>query len=194
MQTEFSTDTERTLAVELILEDIPGGGVVEKDDFPADATEMKEGALLAVAADGIYHVVKTATVNTAAASGDTSILVNKGHSLKVGSILSDTGKTYTSRAITVIDTTSATGYDTLTIAAAFGVAPASGAVLIGSSATGASGTAFKYTPIGIATNPVDLTVDNTGCGIMVRGRVRESLLPYPVDATIKALLPLIRFV
>jgi hypothetical protein len=41
---------------------------------------------------------------------------------------------------------------------------------------------------------VDLTVDNTGCGLVVRGRVRESLIPYPIDTAIKALLPLIRFV
>jgi len=35
---------------------------------------------------------------------------------------------------------------------------------------------------------------NNGCGLLVRGRVNESLLPYAVDTTIKALLPLIRFV
>ena len=53
---------------------------------------------------------------------------------------------------------------------------------------------YKYTPDGIALNSVDLTKTNLGCGILVRGTVIQSLLPYPVDSNIKALLPLIRFV
>jgi hypothetical protein len=194
MQTTSSTDTERSLAVELILEDIPGGGVVEKDDFPTADTEMKEGALLAKANDGIYHLTKTVEVHTNAASGATTVEVEKKHALKVGNILTNTGKTATSRAITAIDTTSSIVYDTLTLAAALGVAIVDGDILIEASATGVTGASFKYSPEAIATNPVDLDADNTGCGLMVRGRVRESLLPYPVDSTIKALLPLIRFV
>ena len=50
-----------------------------------------------------------------------------------------------------------------------------------------------YSPVGIALNAVDLTLDNKGCGILVRGTVNESLLPYYVDSNIKALLPLVNF-
>jgi hypothetical protein len=52
-----------------------------------------------------------------------------------------------------------------------------------------------YTPSGIAKNSVDLSSDvaNMGCGVMVRGTVIEDLLPYYVDADIKALLPHVLF-
>ena len=177
MQIVSSTDTERNLAVELILEDIPGGGVVEKDDFKTTSTGMQEGALLGVASDGIYHLTKTAKAYSTVASGGTTINVFQGHEFKAGDILVDTGKTFVSRVISGI-AASGTYFDILTIAA-----------------SGLTTTAtFKYSPVAIATNPVDLSVDNTGCGLLVRGRVRESLLPYPVDTAIKALLPLIRFV
>jgi hypothetical protein len=61
-------------------------------------------------------------------------------------------------------------------------------------ATSLAGGSYKYSPEGIALNSVDLTLANQGCGILVRGTVIQSLLPYPVDSSIKALLPLIRFV
>jgi hypothetical protein len=193
MYTTSSSDTERNLAVELILEDIPGGGVVEKDDFPSTTTTMLEGALLGVDASGIYHVVKTAKMAAAAASGATSLVIDKNDALVVGDILTNTAKTVTARPITAI-AASGTLYQTVTLGAAFGVALADNDVLIAAAASGASGAAFKYSPAAIAANSVDLLANNTGCGLVVRGRVRESLLPYPVDSTIKALLPLIRFV
>jgi len=194
MQIVSSTDTERNLAVELILEDIPGGGVVEKDDFKTTSTGMQEGALLGVASDGIYHLTKTAKAYSTVASGGTTINVFQGHEFKTGDILVDTGKTFVSRVISGI-AASGTYFDILTIAASGGVNIAASGIFIEAAASGLTTTAtFKYSPVAIATNPVDLSVDNTGCGLLVRGRVRESLLPYPVDATIKALLPLIRFV
>ena len=48
MQVQSKTGTERNLAVEFILEDIAGGGVIEKDDFPTSSTGMKEGTLVGV--------------------------------------------------------------------------------------------------------------------------------------------------
>jgi hypothetical protein len=192
MQTTSSTDTERNLAVELILEDIPGGGVVEKDDFKTTSTEMKEGALVGIDANGIYHITKTATAYASAASGATSVLVEQGHEFVAGDFVTETGNTATARAISTI-TASGAYYDTFALAGALLVAVSDGDVLIQAAASG-SAAGFLYSPVAIATNPVDLTADNTGCGLLVRGRVRESLLPYPVNSTIKALLPLIRFV
>ena len=194
MQIVSSTDTERNLAVELILEDIPGGGVVEKDDFKTTSTGMQEGALLGVASDGIYHLTKTAKVYTDFASSGTTIDVFQGHELKIGDIITNTAKTFTARHITNI-VASGTTCDILTIGASGNIAIAASGILFEAAASGVSTTAtYKYSPVAIATNPVDLSVDNTGCGLLVRGRVRESLLPYPVDTAIKALLPLIRFV
>jgi hypothetical protein len=192
MQTTSSSDTERNLAVELIIMDIPGGGVVEKDDFPTTQTEMQEGALLGVDANGIYHVCKTAKAYANAASGATSVQVEQGHGFVAGDFVTGTANTQTARAISTI-TASGNNYDTLALAGALGVAVTDGDILIQAAASG-SAAGFLYSPVAIATNPVDLSVDNTGCGLLVCGRVRESLLPYPVDAAIKALLPLIHFV
>jgi hypothetical protein len=53
---------------------------------------------------------------------------------------------------------------------------------------------YKYTPKGISLNPIDLTLANQAVGIMVCGTVDESMMPQYVDASVKALLPLIRFI
>lgn len=188
-----SSDTERNLAVELILEDIPGGGVVAKADFPTAQTTMFEGALLSKDSNGLYHPVKTVKVTATVASGTSAFVAPIGNNLKVGDILTNTAKTSTGRAISTI-AASGTAYETITVGGAWGVALTANDVLIVGAATGASGTAYGATPIAIAMNNVDLAAKNTGCGLLVRGRVRESVLPQPVDAAIKALLPLIRFV
>lgn len=193
MYINSESDTERNLAVELVLEDIPGGGVVEKDDFPTTQTEMKEGALLGVDANGIYHVIKSAKITATVASGATSLVISKDNPFVVGDILTNTAKTVTGRAITA-KAASGTLYETITIAAAFGVALAADDIVVAGAATGASGTSFLYTPVAVAKNTVTLAHANTGCGLVVRGRVRESLMPYPVNAALKAYLPHIRFV
>lgn len=41
---------------------------------------------------------------------------------------------------------------------------------------------------------VDLTVANQSCGLMVRGTIEERNMPFPLDADLKKLMPLIRFV
>jgi hypothetical protein len=196
MQNFSSTDTERNLAVELILEDIPGGGVVEKDDFPTSSTGMKEGALLGVDSSGIYHLTKTAMVKdalaAAAVSGTSQFLIYNNHELKAGEYLQNTGNTASGALIASI-AASGTGFDVITLGA-LNVALAASGVLIQAATGTARALGFLYTPVAIATNPVDLTNDNNGCGLMVRGRVRTENLPYFVDTTIKALLPLVRFV
>lgn len=191
MQTFKTTGTERTLAVELILEDIPGGGVVEKDDFPTSSTGMKEGTLLGVGSDGIYHPIKTAMVANAASTNANALVVYENHEFKVGDYVGNSTSTNASGAIITAIAASGAGLNVFTLTWA-GPALAASGILV--AASGAGHSPFKYTVAGIATNPVDLSNDNNGCGIVVRGRVRESLLPYPVDSTIKALLPLIRFV
>ena len=194
MYVSSSTGTERTLAVELVLEDIPGGGVVEKDDFKTASTEMKEGALLGKDSNGIYHLTKTAKVYENTASGGTTIKVYQDHEFVAADIIGNTALTMTSRHISSI-VASGTDYDTITIDNTNTLALTAGDILIQVDTADAKSTAaYKYSPVAVATNPVDLTADNTGCGLMVRGRVNESLLPYYVDSTLKALLPLVRFV
>jgi len=192
MQISSSTDTERNLAIEKVLEDIPGGGVVEKDDFKTASTGMKEGALLGVASDGIYHLTKTARAYDQCSSGSTSLNVYQNHEFKKNDLITDISGVASGVTITAI-TASGVEYDVLTIADMEVTIPASGLV-IQSATSGIQGPSFLYSPVAIATNSVDLTNENNGCGLLVRGRVRKSQLPYPVDSTLEALFPLIRFV
>ncbi len=190
MQIHEFEGTERSLAVELILEDIPGGGVVEKGDFPSTTTGMKEGALLGVDSSGIYHLTKTALLKTGVATNDTHMYVYDNHEFVVGDYIGIPAATASGVAITAIK---ASGAGCSVITATWpGADVAASGLLIAVSGLGHS--PMKYSPVAIATNPVDLTNDNNGCGLLVRGRVRERSLPYHVDATLRALFPLVRFV
>ena len=196
MYVEKNTDTERSLCVEKILEDIPGGGIVDPDDFKSGSTKMGEGSLLGKDSEGIYHLVKTAKLYEAEADDETGYKVLKGHEFKVGDFVMGSAITGSKAyAITEIDT-SEDDYDTITVGTTLGLAMDEGVCLVQATAEDAVGGAgtYKYTPAGIALNSVDLEKDNQGCGILVRGTVNESLLAYPVDANVKALLPLIRFI
>jgi len=182
------TDTERVLCIEKILEDIPGGGVVDPDDFKTTTTTMLEGTVLGKDANGIYHVFKTAKLQANAADDATDYRVIKGHEFVVGDVIVDSGLAGASQTITAITTTE-DDYDTLTVGTTLGHAIVAGESIVQSTEEAVAGAATLYvTPAGIATNSVDLTKDNQGCGIMIRGTVNESLLPYPIDTLVKAYL------
>lgn len=196
MYVNTSSDTERPLAIQKVIEDIPGGGSVVAADFLSTTLEMKEGAVLGKDSAGKYHLVKTAKIHENAGNTAVDYKVKKGHEFKVGEFVMNGATTTKAYAITEIDTTTSEDYDTITVGTTLGVAVVAGEVLVQAAAeatTAAAGT-YKYVPAGIALNTVDLTVSNTGCGILVRGTVVESLLPYFVDAGVKAKLPLVRFV
>jgi hypothetical protein len=184
--------------VQLILEDVPGGGTVAKSEFKATSLIMKEGALLSADNDGIYHLTKTAKVWTGAASDATTIKVYKNNEFLAGNILIDTNKAGISRTILSIDEESSFSYDSIELNAPLGIVLSTGDILIEVSAAGISGSnvALRYPPTGISIcdNPVDLSKANTGCALLVRGRVSKELMPYGIDETLEELLPLIRFV
>ena len=60
-------------------------------------------------------------------------------------------------------------------------------------AAAAGSAAYKYAPEAITMNKVNTTVANQQSGLLANGTVIESVMPYPIDATIKAKLN-IRFV
>ena len=66
--------------------------------------------------------------------------------------------------------------------------------LAGSAITPASGTIamkqpYKYLPTGIVRETVNVEYDNPDVAVVLKGAVRQSALPYAVNAAIKALLP-----
>jgi len=300
--------TERSLCIEQVLEDIPGGGVIEPDDFKSDTTELEEGAIVGADSDGIYHLVKTAKI---VADGSSSApRIELEHELVVGDFISDgvvvleidtvtEGTTYdtlgfnsgslkvyaagtilyvvnevaettgsgNSAEATVEDksgdylkveipswagASKANGLDvtieqagddnlavafasgTLTISLAASTATKNTVALIQAAIralgevdgidfaeTVCTGTGWDdgaqvggvltaatdafalgldnvrpdpyYTPAGVTLQSVDISKANQGCGIMLRGTVNESLMPFYVDTDLKALLPFINF-
>lgn len=190
------TGTERSLCIEQVYEDIPGGGIVDPDDFKSTTTVMPEGTLLGKDSNGIYHIFKTAELYENEANTEVAYKVLKNHEFVVGDFLMaaiDTGSAC--YAITAINTSNA-NYDVLTVGTTLGLAMLDGDMLVQGTSEQASAGAgvYKYEPVAIAMNAVDLTKDNLGCGLLVRGTVNQSLLPYGVDTKIKAYLPLVRFI
>jgi len=184
-----TSDTEKSLCIERILEDIPGGGIVDPDDFKTTTTKMGVGAPLGVDANGIYHVFKTAELYENETNSETDYKVLKGHEFKVGDFIADSALAGASEAITDIDTDSSEDYDVITVGTTIGHAMTAGECLVQATDQQSAGSAtYKNTLKGLALNSVDLTLDNMGCGILRRGTVNESLLPYPLDTTIKGLL------
>mgnify|MGYP001024306337 CR=1 FL=1 len=112
----------------------------------------------------------------------------KNHEFVVGDKITDSALSGAAIAITEIDTSNA-NYDVLTVGTTLGHAMLDGECLVQATDTAAAGSAaLKYTPVAIALNSVDLTVDNQGCGLLRRGTVNTSLLPYSVDDSVKAYL------
>ena len=192
MQVTSSTDTERNLSVERILEDIPGGGTVENDDFPTSSSGMAEGAYLGVDSSGIYHITKTARAYDQCPSGGTTLNVYQNNEFKVGDLITDISGTASGVTITAIGA-SGSEYDILTVADMEVTIAASG-IIIQSATSGIQGPSYLYSPVAVSTNSFSLDDENTGVGLVVRGRVRKGAMPYPTHATLEALLPLIRFV
>jgi len=199
MYVNSDTDTERSLCIEKILEDIPGGLTVAQADFQDDTEEMLEGALIGVDSNDLGHIFKTAELYEDEANNETGYNVLKGHEFVVGDFIVDSGLAGVSYAITEIDTSNG-DYDVITVGTTLGHAMDEGECLVQAAAeeTTPGDALLKYTLKGIALNSVDLTADNDnlGCGVMVRGTVIESLMPYSVDDNIKAMtaMALIRFI
>jgi hypothetical protein len=189
--TTKKSDTERSLAVELILEDIPGGCAIEKDDIPTSSSGIKEGTLVGKGSDGIYHIVKTAMVVNAAATNANALVVYANHEFIVGDFIGTSSSGVASGALITAIAASGAGVGIITCTWAGPDIAASG-ILVQASGLGHSN--FKYVPVGISTNYVERDKENTGCGIVVRGRVRQNLMPYVIDDLLKTKLPLIRFV
>lgn len=193
MYVKESSEYQNPLVIVNSIEDKVGGGTIAKADL-VSADELKPGAVVGEDANGLLHVVKTLKVYEAATNTATSIKVYKGHEAKGGDVISNNKFAGASVAITAINT-SVAEYDTVTVGATIGVVLSVGDVLVQAAATAAAGAGtYKYIPIGITMAAVDLSVANQGVGVMVRGTVKESLLPYAVNAGIKEKLSLIRFV
>lgn len=124
MQISSETIAARNVVFDYMLEDLPGGAGLDKTRLITDLEEIKAGTLVNVAAR-VAEVVKTA-VCVASSADSTHIRVTKGHLFKVGESVSDG---FAVGDITVVDKTTSTAYDILTLGAAL-VNYGAGAVLV----------------------------------------------------------------
>lgn len=187
--------------IEKIIEDVIGGGTVDRAGLrgavfngkPLD--ELPPLVVVVQNENGVYCALKTARLFEAAAEDATSIKVTKNHLFSVGDFVTVGGDLQgASDEITAIDKSNA-GYDIITLAATIGAA-AKGSILVQAKDKQAAGNAtLPYDgEVVLTMNKVDLTVANQQSGLLVRGTVNESCMPFPIDKGIKALMPFIRFV
>ena len=189
-------------AVIKILEDVVGGGTIVRadlrtaifDGMPLD--ELPPYCVVGKDENGGYRVIKTALVTEALEAEGTTVKVNKSHLFAVGDFVTIGGDLKgASDRITAIDKSNA-GYDVITLEAKIGAAKVD-QVLVGVKEKTTAGKATLVTSsseLVITLSKVDLTVANQSCGLMVRGTISEGNMPFPIDAGLKALMPLIRFV
>ncbi len=189
-------------AIIKMLEDVVGGGTIARSDLrtalfdgqPLD--ELPPFCVVGKDSNGAYHVVKTAKVTEAVEATGKVIKVAKNHLFAIGDFVTAGGSfTGASDKITAIDKSNV-GYDLLTIEAAIGEI-ALPAILVAVKAKAAAGSAVPTvdtSDLVITMAKVDLTVANQSCGLMVRGTIQEDNMPFVVDANLKKLMPLIRFV
>lgn len=189
-------------AVIKMLEDVVGGGTIVRadlrtaifDGMPLD--EMPPYCVVGKDENGGYRVIKTALVTEALEAEGTTVKVNKSHLFAVGDFVTIGGDLKgASDRITAIDKSNA-GYDVITLEAKIGAAKVD-QVLVGVKEKTTAGKATLVTSsseLVITLSKVDLTVANQSCGLMVRGTISEGNMPFPIDAGLKALMPLIRFV
>lgn len=175
--------------------DIPGGVLLMKSSLKTTTTEVKAGTVIGEDASnaGQYHVVKTAKLQANATDSATGYRVLKNHEFVVGDIITtkdvDSCKAY---AITEITTTE-TDYDTLTVGTTLGVAMTAADGVIFTQAATEDGTGgestWKYVPKAIAAHTIEIiSGDNHFVSAMIFGVVKESLLPFYVNSTLKAAL------
>lgn len=187
--------------IEKMIEDVIGGGTINRAGLrgavfngkPLD--ELPPLVVVVRNENGVYCALKTARVFEDAAADATSIKVAKNHLFAVGDFVTVGGDLQgASDQITAIDKNNA-GYDVVTLAATIGAA-AKGSVLVQTKDKQAAGAAtLPYDgEVVLTMNKVDLTVANQQSGLLVRGTVNESCMPFPIDKGVKALMPFIRFV
>lgn len=179
--------------IEKIIEDVQGGGTIARAELKGVVDELPPLVIVGKDSNGLYHAVKTARVTAVVADAAVKIQVAKSNVFKVGEAVTVGGALEgASDLITAINKSNG-GYDEITLSGTIGAAAVGDVLVLASAKAAAGASAFKYTPEVITMSKVDTTVANQQSGLLVRGTVNEKVMPYAVDAAIKALLPHIRF-
>ena len=173
--------------IEKIIEDVIGGGTIDRRDLRNALFNGKSldelPPIVIVVKDPetrLYHVLKTAMASDA--RNETTYKVSKNHLFGVGDFVTIGG------ALTG-------AFDTITLAATIGAATKGQVLVQAKDKQAAKAAKLPYDgELVVTMNKVDLTVANQQSGLLVRGTVNESCMPFPVDKDLKALMSFIRFV
>lgn len=180
--------------IEKIIEDVQGGGTIARAEIKGIVDELPPLIIVGKDGNGLYHVVKTARITAVVADAAKKIQVSKNHVFKIGEAVTVGGALAgAADLITAIDKSNAS-YDEITVDGTIGAAAIGNVLVLASAKADVDATTFKYEPEVITMNKVDTTVANQQSGLLVRGTINESVMPYPVDADLKAKLSFIRFV
>ena len=175
------------------LADIPDGVTVSVKDFTQK--KLAEGTPIGGKdSDGLYHIVKVATLTAAATATATTYPVHKGHNFKVGdfAMLKEGGNAY---AITAIDTTTNSTHDVITVGTTLGAAAEKGEAIYQAKAesTGTS-SKFLYEPKALVGESYDVDSEsNLIVNAWTIGQIREENIPG-VGSAVKAKLSGISFI
>lgn len=174
------------------LADLPGGVTVATKDLTQ--AKLAEGTPIGKGSDGIYNVVKVATLTAAANGTAVEYPVNKFHNLKVGDfiMMEEGGKAY---AITEIDTTTNATHDVVKVGTTLGTAVAKGESIYQAAAESAAKTSkFKHEPVALVGESYDVEV---GSNLIVNAwtiaQVKEGNIPA-VGSAVKSKLKGIIFI
>lgn len=176
LQITRKKDTRVIRAFTHKLADIPNGVNVATADFTQ--TSLKEGTPVGKDSNGLYHIVKTATLAANASNSAITYTVKKGHNLKVGDFIFAVigGKSYAITDIATNETDST--LDDITVGTTLGVALSTGAVLVQGAASGASAGAYKYNPVGLVGESYDVeALANRPANVVTIGQVKEACIP-----------------
>lgn len=197
-ESEFQYHT----GIENMIEDVIGGGTIDRSDFKGvlfDGASLPElPPLVLVVQDPttrIYKTIKTATVSAIAIATATVYQVQKNHLFAVGDAVTNGGDfTKAADIITAIDKSDKT-FDLITLAGTIGAAAVGDVLVLAKEVADAGDATMKYEgELVVTMNKVDLTVANQRSGLLVRGTINKSVLPFPIDNGLKTKLPFIRFV
>lgn len=187
MQVKRKKDSRVVKCIVHRIADIPGGVTVETASLGGKA--LFEGTPLGKGKNGLFNVVKTAQIVTAADANATAYEVAKGHHFKTGDCFSAGGAN--GQVISTIDK-SDPEKDVITLSATLGKD-----VKVGDTAFESAGakTTLKVQPIAIAGSnyDVDPDGDNLWVDAWLIGAVRESNAPAVSNAIKSALKGIIYF-
>lgn len=183
-----SSDSRVVKAILHRIADVPGGVTVSVADI--GGTVLKEGTPLAyAAADGMYHVTKTAKLVTAAAIDAVTYEVEKGSHYKVGDRFATEGAN--GQLITAIDKTTNADKDIITVGTTLGVVIAAGVVTFQSAA---GNKVLAQVPTVIAGSNYDVVAgESLFCDAWALAVVRTGNAPA-VNATVTASLKGIHYI